>query len=96
MPAENKLEPRPRAPSTFALWKRQADNAIRVFESLYGMEHGPERRQALSVFEASHEADDHAFPLDYIFGIWEELTAAWVEQLRESRRELQLKLGTES
>eukprot|EP00972_Heterocapsa_arctica_P080301 11834544-Heterocapsa_arctica.AAC.1 len=90
MPSENKLEARPRAPAIFSAWKRQAENSIRVFESVYGLEHGGERRHALAILEASYEADEHAFPLDYLFGLWEELTAAWAEQLREGRRGLQL------
>ena len=44
MPAESKLEARPRHPVVFSAWKRQAENSIRVFECTYGLEHGPERR----------------------------------------------------
>ena len=32
MPADNKLESRPRHRTTFAVWKRQVENGIRVFE----------------------------------------------------------------
>ena len=42
------------------------------------------------------ETDDHVYPVEYVMRLWEELQAAWVERLRESRRELLLKLGTDN
>lgn len=36
--------------------------------------------------ERTHEEDEYAFPLDYIFGLREELNAAWMKQLRGWRR----------
>ena len=76
--------------------KKHAENGVKVFASAYGLEHAAERREALNALEATHEADEHAFPSDYIFALWEELQAAWCEQLRESRRQLQLRLGTDN
>jgi len=95
-PHDSKLEARPRHPVTLASWKKMAENGIKVFASVYGLEHAAERREALSKLEALHESDEHAFPLDYVFSLWEELQAAWCEQLRESRRQLQLRLGTDN
>eukprot|EP00974_Lingulodinium_polyedra_P122872 11184571-Lingulodinium_polyedra.AAC.1 len=78
------------------MWKRQAENGIRIFECVYGLEHGPERREAFQALQVAHEEDDSAFPAAYVYGVWEELNAAWCEQLRERRRELLRALGTEN
>ena len=42
-PIEHKIETRGRAPTTFLTWLRQAENAIKVFGSAYGLEHVQER-----------------------------------------------------
>ena len=44
----------------------------------------------------AHEEDDNAFPAAYVYGLWEELNAAWCEQLREKRRELIRQLGSDN
>ena len=70
-PSDTKLEARPKHPAVFSVWQRQAENGIKIFESLYGIEHGPERRQALDALRAGHEEDDLSYPADYIAGLWE-------------------------
>ena len=37
-----------------------------------------------------------AFPSDYVYGLLEELQAAWCEQLREARRKLTRRLATDN
>ena len=96
MPADTKLEQRPRHPPSVGVWRRQVENQIRTFECVYGVEHGPERREALSALVKAHEEDDCAFPAEHIYGLWEELCAAWCEQLRERRRELTRLLNTDN
>jgi len=44
----------------------------------------------------AHEEDEHAFPASYCIELFEELVAAWCEELRESRRKLCAALGTEN
>ena len=95
-PSEHKLEARPRHPAVFSTWKRQAENGIRIFECVYGLEHGAERRKALAALQEAHESDDEAFPAAYTFARWEELQGAWCEQLREGRRNLLRTLATDN
>ena len=95
MPADTKLEQRPRHPPSVGVWRRQVENQSRTFECVYGVEHGPERREALSALMKAHEEDDCAFPAEHIYSLWEELCAAWCEQLRERRRELTRQLNTD-
>eukprot|EP00974_Lingulodinium_polyedra_P065261 6309876-Lingulodinium_polyedra.AAC.1 len=66
MPADHKLEPRPREPQTFDRWRRQAEQEIVVFEKVYGLEHGEERRKCLEVLVASHEDNRHKFPIEHL------------------------------
>jgi len=96
MPADVKLEPRPRHPVVFSQWYRQAENAITLWCLLYGREHGRERYAALESLRRSHEHDEDEYPARYVYAIWEELNAAWCEQLREKRRRLCLLLGKQS
>eukprot|EP00959_Pyramimonas_sp_CCMP1952_P125089 2615018-Pyramimonas_sp.AAC.1 len=43
----------------------------------------------------SHEHDEDEYPSKHVYGLWEELNAAWSEQLREKRRAMCLLLGTQ-
>eukprot|EP00959_Pyramimonas_sp_CCMP1952_P020921 441276-Pyramimonas_sp.AAC.1 len=86
MPPEVELEPRPRHPVVFSRWHRQAQNAIKFRCLIYGRQHGPERYAALESLRKSHEHDEDEYPSKYVYGLWEELNAAWCEQLREKRR----------
>ena len=46
-----------------------------MMESTYGLEHGFERREALSFLEEANELDPDEFPETYVRRLWEELNA---------------------
>ena len=95
-PTEHKLEARGKAPTTFLTWLRYAENSIKVFGSAYGLEHVQERNKFLQALREAHEEDENAFPFAYCGQLFEEMTAVWCEEIRESRRRLCAKLGTEN
>ena len=95
-PTEHKLEARSKAPTTFLTWLRYAENSIKVFGSAYGLEHVQERNKFLQALREAHEEDENAFPFVYCMQLFEEMTAVWCEEIRESRRRLCAKLGTEN
>ena len=95
-PTEHKLEARGKAPTTFLTWLRYAENSIKVFGSAYGLEHVQERNKFLQALREAHEEDENAFPFAYCVQLFEEMTAVWCEEIRESRRRLCAKLGTEN
>ena len=95
MPKDDKVEPKPRHPTHFATWVKQAKNEIAMIGSVMGLEHKVDRLRALDQLEKAHEADPEAWPESYCFSLWEELKAAWVEELREERRKLCKMLNTD-
>ena len=95
-PTEHKIEARGKAPTTFLTWLRYAENSIKVFGSAYGLEHVRERNKFLQALREAHEEDENAFPFTYCMQLFEEMTAVWCEEIRESRRRLCAKLGTEN
>ena len=94
--SDHKAEPRSKTPGVFNTWLRYAENSIRVFGSCYGTEHMQERNECLQAIKEAHEEDEHAFPASYCIELFEELTAVWCEEVRESRRKLCALLGTEN
>ena len=95
MPKDDKVEPKPRHPTHFATWVKQAKNEIAMIGSVMGLEHKVDRLRALDQLEKAHDADPEAWPESYCFSLWEELKAAWVEELREERRKLCKMLNTD-
>lgn len=95
-PKEDKIEPKPRYPTHFATWLKQAKNEIKMIGSVLGLEHKRERYKALDQIEKAHEQDADVWPENYCYSLWEELKAAWVEELRESRRQLCRILNTDN
>ena len=95
-PTEHKIEARSKAPTTFLTWLRYAENSIKVFGSAYGLEHVQERNKFLQALREAHEEDENAFPFTYCVQLFEEMTAVWCEEIRENRRRLCAKLGTEN
>ena len=83
MPKDDKIEPKPRHPTHFATWVRQAKNEITMPGSVMGLEHKVDRLKALDQLERAHEADPEAWPESYCFSLWEELKAAWVGRTRD-------------
>ena len=55
-----------------------------------------ERYDFLKALQEAHEEDKHAYQTAYCIKLFEELTALWCEQVRESRRTLCAQLGTEN
>lgn len=90
-PSDTKAEPRVRPPGVF-----NTENSVRVFGAVYGVEHVQERLDCLQALKEAHEEDDHAFPASFCIELFEELSAAWCEELRESRRKICASLGTEN
>ena len=95
-PKDDKVEPKPRYPTHFATWLKQARNEINMIGSVLGLEHKKERLAALEQIEKAHEKDVDVWPENYCYSLWEELKAAWVEELRESRRKLCRILNTDN
>ena len=95
-PNKHKIKPRVKLPATVLNWLRQAENAVRVFGSAYGLEHVPERMAFLEALREAHEDDENAYPADYCIRLFEELSTVWCEQVRESRRNLCARMGTEN
>jgi len=95
-PSDHKAEARVKPPGVFNTWLRYAENSVRVFGSCYGTEHVQERLDCLQALKEAHEEDEHAFPAKYCIELFEELVAAWCEEVRESRRKLCSLLGTEN
>ena len=95
-PKDDKIEPKPRYPTHFATWLKQAKNEIKMIGSVLGLEHKKERLKALDQIERAHEQDSDVWPENYCYSLWEELKAAWVEELRESRRQLCRILNTDN
>ena len=95
-PTERKIEARSRPPTTFLTWLRYAEHSIKVFGSAYGLEHVQERSKFLQALREAHEEDENAFLFAYCVQLFEEMTAVWCEEIRESRRRLCAKLGTEN
>ena len=95
-PTEHKMEGRSKAPASFLTWLRYAENHTRVFGAVYGVEHMQERYEFLKALQEAHEEDEHAYPTTYCIKLFEELNAVWCEQVRESRRMLCARLGTEN
>ena len=64
--------------------------------SAYGLEHVPERSAFLPCLREANEEDENAYPVNYCVKLYEELNAVLREAIRESRRQLCAKLGTEN
>ena len=96
MPKDDKIENKPKHPTHFATWLKQARNEINMLGSVMGLEHKAERLQALEQIEKAHEKDNDVWPESYCYSLWEELEAAWVEELREARRRLCRVLNTDN
>ena len=95
-PSDHKIEARLRPPASFLVWLRYAENQVRVFGAAYGVEHMTERLAFLKAFQEAHDEDEHAYPVQYCIDLFEELNAVWAESVREARRTLCAKLGTEN
>ncbi|CAK9011592.1 J domain-containing protein [Durusdinium trenchii] len=61
-PKDDKIEPKPRYPTHFATWLKQAKNEIRMLGSVLGLEHKKERLKALDQIEKAHEQDSDVWP----------------------------------
>ena len=69
-PHTEELEPRPKMPNMFFVWKRQAENLVTVFQHVYGRERGGPMRQTIDLLARWHELDDAQFPFSYCAALW--------------------------
>ena len=89
MPKDDKVEAKPRTSHPLRnMAQASAERDQDAWGALLGLEHRPGRLKALEQIEQAHEADPEAWPEAYCYSLWEELKAAWVEELREGRRRL--------
>ena len=95
VPADYKLEARPRDPPTYLSWARQVRNYIRAFCCILGQEHESELTACLEGLCRRHEQTDHKYTLEFSKGAWEELNWAWTEELRASIRDCKKLFGKE-
>ena len=65
-PQDTKLETKPRAPTTYLVWARQAANMVRAFTLAYGMEYQACMTAFLGHLQRLHEQDDHHYPI-YVY-----------------------------
>jgi hypothetical protein len=95
-PADNKLEEPPPHPKTFDTWVKQARLMILVLGTRFGAEHSEDMDRTLDTLVRAHEVDDIQYPATYVYDLWEQLLAHWCEGVREGRRQLQYRLGTDN
>ena len=68
-PETTRLEAKPRHPTHFATWLKQARNEIKMIGSVLGLEHRSGRLKALEQIEQAHEADPEAWPEAYCYSL---------------------------
>ncbi|CAK9036674.1 unnamed protein product [Durusdinium trenchii] len=93
-PKDDKIEPKPRYPTHFATWLKQARNEIKMIGSVLGLEHKKERLKALEQIEKAHEQDSDEQSLVAMMIVWaedviaEEYEGVQYTQLEDELREL--------
>ena len=70
LPVDDKLEPHQRSVTHMATWFKRARCEIQMFESIIGVEHGKERRDALAQLEAAHEKDPTEYPDHWVKALY--------------------------
>ena len=92
-PQDTKLEPKPRPPTTYLVWARQAANMVRAFTLAYGREYQECLSEFLNYLQGLHERDDHRFPFSFVADAWEEMFWRHTEEVRHSVAVLLKTLG---
>ena len=73
MPADYKLEPRPRNAADVWMWHRDALRESWAICCVIGEDHYPERAKAADRLLELHETQTHIWPRDIVFDVWAEL-----------------------
>ena len=95
VPTDTKLETRPRAPTVYLQWVRQAENMAHAFALVYGRE----CREPILRFlrhQHLHEANDHQYPFSFIADAWEEVFWRETEEIRHAVASLLKTMGKEA
>ena len=92
-PSDNKLERRGRNPTSLSGWYRNAIRQAWALACTLGAEYYSSWEGAAAQLLKLGEEFAHAWPLQSVIGVWEELWARFVEELRsidrQARREMQ-------
>ena len=86
IPKDDKLETKPRHPTHFATWLKQAKNEITMVGSVMGLEHKQERIAALEQIEKAHEKDSDVWPESYCYSLWDSGRSSRPLGLRSSEK----------
>ena len=93
VPTDTKLETRPRAPTVYLQWVRQAENMAHAFALVYGREYREPILRFLRHFQHLHEANDHQYPFSFIADAWEEVFWRETEEIRHAVASLLKAMG---
>eukprot|EP00438_Fugacium_kawagutii_P034289 Skav220346 [mRNA] locus=scaffold2224:194593:200853:+ [translate_table: standard] len=91
-----KLEKRPKPPMTLNAWYRNALREAWAISCVYGSEHYSTFEQAATYLLKLGEEHAYMWPAHAIFGVWEELWARYVEELKDLDRELRRAMKEET
>ena len=95
-PADNKLERKPRHPTTLTAWFRSALRMAWAFACVFGAEHYATLEAAATKLLHLGESATYAWPLPWLMGVWEELWARMIEEVRQIDRELRRLMGEDA
>ena len=96
VPADTKLEARPRAPTVYLQWVRQAENMAHAFALVYGHEYREPITRFLRHLQHLHEGNDHQYPFSFIADAWEEVFWRETEEIRHAVASLLKTMGKET
>ena len=96
VPTDTKLEARPRAPTVYLQWVRQAENMAHAFALVYGQEYREPILRFLRHLQHLHEASDHQYPFSFIADAWEEVFWRETEEIRHAVASLLKTMGEEA
>ena len=96
VPADTKLEARPRAPTVYLQWVRQAENMAHAFALVYGHEYREPIMRFLRHLQHLREGNDHQYPFSFIADAWEEVFWRETEEIRHAVASLLKTMGKET
>ena len=96
VPTDTKLETRPKAPTVYLQWVRQAENMAHAFALVYGREYREPIFRFLRHLQHLHEGNDHQYPFSFIADAWEEVFWRETEEIRHAVAPLLKTTGKEA
>ena len=96
VPADTKLETRPRAPTVYLQWVRQAENMAHAFALVYGREYREPILRFLRHLQHLRGGNDHQYPFSFIADAWEELFWRETGEIRHAVASLLKAMGKEA